>query len=152
MPTAVHLANADDVARRRRDREMLVVAALVIILSYSLQVLPDERVAVRGLSDYPLPETCLARSAFHCKCPGCGLTRSCILLSRGDLRSSLAAHRLGWLMAAVIVLQVPYRLVSLRCGGPSTSISFLSRVFGYSLIACLIANWLYDAIGFTQAF
>src|SRR5437868_6430090 len=53
----------------RRHREMLGLATVVIGLSCLLEVRSDQRVALRWLPDYPLPETCLSRSLFHIECP-----------------------------------------------------------------------------------
>ena len=84
------------------------------MLAFVLQELPDGRVAVRGFPQFPLPQTCTSRAWLGLKCPGCGLTRSIIHLAEGDWRASWHNHRLGGLMAVVIALQIPYRLLALR--------------------------------------
>src|SRR5258708_1676495 len=94
----------------KRHKEMLVIACLVIGASFALQVQSGEQVGVIGVTEFVLPPLCLAREWFGICCPGCGLTRSFIHLARGDWSASWQAHRLGWLLAALILLQIPYRI------------------------------------------
>lgn len=95
-------------------RTILLLAVGIVAAAGVLQVLPSQRVALTGLSDYPLPHSCLSRSLFGWNCPACGLTRSFVHLFHGDVRSSWETHRLGWLFAAIVVSQIPYRTVALR--------------------------------------
>lgn len=131
---------------RQRHLEMLAVAVGVMMLSVLLDVRADQRVFVRFFPTMVLPETCLSRSALGVPCPGCGLTRSIIYLAHGDLAASLQLHRLGWLMAAAILFQIPYRLYALRYGDVSPATLFAYRIFGQVLIALLLLNWLWLTI------
>jgi hypothetical protein len=128
----------------QRHRQVLAIACAVGVLAFALEVLPDDRVAVRGLPRLPLPQTCASRSVLGLKCPGCGLTRSIIHLAQGDWRASWRDHRLGALMALVIALQIPYRLLALH----QTSRPVIARrwrtVLSYVLVALLVGNWLVD--------
>ena len=133
-------------ARRNRHREMLVVTAVILIGSFTLKVRADQRVALRGLPGYPMPETCQTRAWFGFKCPGCGLTRSFIYLAEGNWKTSLATHRIGWLMAVAVLLQIPYRLLCLRWGEPGLGWLGARAWFGYFLIVALFGNWLFDLI------
>jgi hypothetical protein len=134
-------------ARRRRHREILVVCTIVVGLSLALQVRPDDRVELRFLPGLPIPQSCASRSLTEIPCPACGLTRSFVHLAHGDWRSALAVHRIGWVMAAAVLFQFPYRLAALR--RPDARLlgeRFLSLA-GMSLIALLIANWLLQRLG-----
>jgi len=74
------------------------------------------------------------------------LTRSIIHLAEGDWRASWHDHRLGGLMAVVIALQVPYRLLALRrTGRPLIAPRWLA-VISLALIALLVGNWLVDLV------
>ena len=142
---------ADEPARPSRSsvryhREMLAVACAVVILAFLLVEVSNGRVAVRGFTGCPLPECCLSRRLFGLKCPGCGLTRSIIHLAEGDWRASWRSHRLGGLIAALIVLQIPYRLMALRRPDRALIPVRWLVVFGYVLIALLIGNWLMDVL------
>jgi hypothetical protein len=130
----------------RRHREVLAVACAVGVLAVVLVENPEGRVSVRGFPQYPLPQTCAAQSLLGVKCPGCGLTRSIIHLAEGDWHASWRAHRLGGLMAAVIALQVPYRLLALRRPERPLIAPRWQAILGYALIVLLIGNWLVDVM------
>ena len=139
--------DADELARRYH-RQMLLIAAAIVAFSFLLDVRADQRVTPRGIQDFPIPETCASRAVFGVKCPGCGLTRSFIHLTRGDWRASLAIHRIGWLMALTVLFQFPYRLFALRGGEPPTAMRFVTRWFGYFLLVLLVGNWILDILVF----
>jgi hypothetical protein len=128
----------------KRHGQMLAIACAVCLLAIVLHELPDGRVAMRGLPQFPLPQACASRAIFGLRCPGCGLTRSIIHLAEGDWRSSWHDHRLGGLLAIVIAFQIPYRLYALRRPARPLFSTFWLRAFGYVLIVALLANWLLD--------
>jgi hypothetical protein len=130
----------------RRHREVLAVAGFVVAMSLVLDVLPDGRVAFRGLLGYPLPHSCATRAWFNFDCPACGLTRSFVHLARGDWSRSYRTHRIGMFMAAAVLLQFPYRLYGLARRESAPLGRIVPKVFGYALIAALIVNWLYNQI------
>lgn len=129
-------------ARRRRHREMLFFAAVLVLGGLSLDVRSDQRVIVRGLSSMPFPPSCLSKELLGIPCPGCGLTRSVVYLAHGQWRESLAMHRLGWLMALGALLQFPYRILALR----REDAEFLSprtrNVIAKSFVTLLMLNWI----------
>jgi hypothetical protein len=122
-------------------REILASACAIVFLAFALVEVSDGRVAVRGLTRYPLPESCPSRSLFGIKCPGCGLTRSVIHLAEGDWRASWRSHRLGGLLAAVIVFQIPYRLIAMRRPDRPLIPARWQAAMGYVLIVLLLVNW-----------
>lgn len=128
----------------RRHREVLAIACVVWLLAFLLRELPDGRVAVRGLPQFPFPHTCASRAWLGLRCPGCGLTRSIIHLAEGDWRASWHDHRLGGLLAVVIALQIPYRLLALRRPGRPLFSTHWRTAMGYALIALLFGNWVVD--------
>jgi Protein of unknown function (DUF2752) len=137
----------DRIDRYRRHRQMLLIACGVVSLAFALEELPDGRVAFRGLTQIPLPQTCFARSWLGLKCPGCGLTRSIIHLAEGDWEGSWRNHRLGIVMAFVIAFQIPYRLLALgRLDRPLIEPRW-QAVLAYALIALLLGNWLVELAG-----
>jgi Protein of unknown function (DUF2752) len=138
------MSDAENSVRIRRHRQILLIAGAVAALAFALTELPDGRVAFRGIRWIPLPQTCYSRSWLGLKCPGCGLTRSIIHLAEGDFGASWRSHRLGWLMAVVIALQVPYRLVAMRRRDPPLVAPRWQAVLGYALIALLLGNWLVE--------
>jgi hypothetical protein len=135
-------------ARRaaRRHREVLGVSCFVVVMAFLLQVLPDQRVAFRGLARYPMPPTCSTRTWLGLNCPGCGLTRALVHLARADWRASLRTHRLGGVMAGVILFQIPYRALALRRPDRPWIGPRAATALAYLLIALLLGNWLYDVL------
>jgi len=103
-------------------------------------------VAFHGLHRWPLPETCPARAWSGRDCPGCGLTRSFILLAHGRFRESVHMHRLGWMMAVAVLLQFPYRLLSLRRPDRPLLPRPVLWVFGWGLIVALVVNWVANMV------
>lgn len=134
--------------RQRRHVEMLVVSAIIVAASLILQVHGSESVLVRGWG-LQLPPLCMSWALFEIRCPGCGLTRSFVLLAGGQWEESLAMHRVGWVLALSVLLQFPYRLAGLF-GGPRLRPDPLGRIFprlfGYALIGALLGNWLLEQI------
>jgi len=131
------------VARRFRYHwNMLLAAVAVIGCAFLLEVRSDQRVALALVPQWPLPETCPARYLFNVECPGCGLTRSFIYLARRDLRAAWRMHRLGGILATLVVLQIPYRLTALfsRDGNPLGA--SLLKIVGLLLVVLLFVNWL----------
>jgi Protein of unknown function (DUF2752) len=128
----------------QRHRAMLAIACAAGILAFALQKLPGGQVSFRGLARIPLPQTCFSRSWLGLKCPGCGLTRSIIHLAEGDWEASWRNHRLGSLMAVVILVQIPYRLLALRRLDRPLIGPQWQAVLAYALIALLLGNWLVE--------
>ena len=121
---------------------MLAFACGVLVLSLLLQVRSDDHAAFVFLPDWPIPSSCPSQTIFHVDCPGCGLTRSLIYLAHGDWQHALAKHRLGWLLALAVVLQIPYRLAALLGRNRLPLGKRFPKLFGMALIVALIGNWL----------
>jgi uncharacterized protein DUF2752 len=127
---------------QERHRTMLVLSIFVIVMSLALELRPSGHVAVSWLSIDALPPLCGSRTLFGVECPGCGLTRSFVALASGDIRESFRLHRVGWLLAVAVVLQIPYRIYALRELRTSIPERKWPTWFGNLLIAALIINWL----------
>ena len=135
--------------RRSHDVSLLLIAAAVLVLSFTLRVRADQRVELLGLSRFPAPETCGSRLWFGIECPGCGLTRGFIRLADGDWSGALALNRVTPLLALAVLAQIPYRLASLLAW-PSArrlSDSVWPKAFGWVLVVALIGNWLLKLLG-----
>jgi hypothetical protein len=98
---------------RRWHWTVLVVGVGVIVLAFSMRIVDGDHVALRILPQSPLPQLCMARAMFGISCPGCGLTRSFILLAEGRWHAAYVAHPMGWLLALLTLLQIPYRMTAL---------------------------------------
>jgi hypothetical protein len=125
-------------------KAVLVIACAVCVLAFALKEAPDERVCLRGLAQFPLPHLCMARAWVGVKCAGCGMTRAIIHLAEGDWHASWRSHRLGGLVALLIVLQIPYRLWALYRGEHRFVELRWQAALWCVLIALLLGNWLFD--------
>ena len=122
---------------------MLLAATAVILLAGALTVVEGDRVALAGVR---LPPTCASRSIFGVNCPGCGLTRSFVLLAHGDWSAAWQMHPLGWLLGLATVAQLPYRIAALRFPNQEPLGTLFPKFFGYLLIGLLIGNWLLEHV------
>jgi hypothetical protein len=125
----------------RRHWEMLVISCLVVAASGLMTVYPNGRVGPCWSPEILLPPLCMSYQWFNVRCPGCGLTRCFIHLAHGDWHAAYQVHRVGWVLFAATLLQIPYRILCLRwsrCQLPA----WASKWFGYFLVALLIGNWL----------
>jgi hypothetical protein len=131
---------------RRRDREMLAIACLVVVGSLVLQVEQNVQVALAWMPEVVVPPLCMPREWFGITCPGCGLTRSCIHLAHGRWEAAQQAHRLGWLVAGAVLVQIPYRLHKLYRPQSLLVSPQASKRFGQGLIAMLLINWVLETL------
>jgi hypothetical protein len=131
-----------DVQTVQRHWQMLWIACAVIVLSLVLQVRSDDHAAFCFLPDWPIPSSCPSQAIFGVDCPGCGLTRSFIFMAHGDWHRAFSKHRVGWLLALAVVLQIPYRLAGLLGRNRQPLGKHLPKLFGMVLIVALIGNWV----------
>jgi hypothetical protein len=141
-PADPDLVERKMLARRvRGHREVLILALLTGLAAPLLRVYPPDRVGWRWSSDLLLPPLCTVRQWFGFNCPGCGMTRSFVYLAEGDVAASWRMHRLGLLLASLVVLQIPYRLLVIR--RPEFMLpGVVTRWMGRVLITMLLVNWL----------
>jgi Protein of unknown function (DUF2752) len=133
-------------SRARGHRRVLALSLAVVAMAFGLVERPGGRVTVRGLTGYPLPTACASRSLLGIRCPGCGLTRSFIHLAEGDWRASWRSHRLGGLLAAMVLAQIPYRLLALRRSAPLPIPARWRSAMVAAIVALLVLNWLADVV------
>lgn len=153
MKTAEHpmeIAPQDQQKLRHHHLLFLAIYAGVMLLAFSLRVRSDQRVEFFFLPDTALPESCISRTVFDADCPGCGLTRSFIHFVAGNLSRSWAANRVGWLLLFAVIIQFPYRIITLRNlkRGSAPPLSRWHSSFSMFLIVALIGNWLLKTCGF----
>ena len=123
-------------------RFLLNASIFVVVMAYLLTIRPDGRVAFFFAPGLPLPDTCPSRLLANIDCPGCGLTRSTISLAHGHWRESLAFNPVGTVLAVLIVLQIPYRIMLMKHGRCPGVPAIVERVTPYLLIAGLLGNWI----------
>ena len=128
-------------SRQRHDRIVLALASVIILLSFLLDVRSDERIEFTFLAGFALPHTCLSRALFEWNCPLCGMTRSFIFLAEGRWAESVHVHALGWLVALIVLAQIPHRIVALRNPGRLPLGRVFPQVVAYTLLAAIVIHW-----------
>lgn len=121
---------------------MLGLSVAVIVLACLLSVRGDQRVEFGALHGWAIPELCQSKALFGIDCPGCGLTRSFIHLAHGDVAASYQRHRLGWLLAIVVVMQIPYRAWAIRSKSQAPLGTKWPWVGAWIVVLLLMANWI----------
>jgi Protein of unknown function (DUF2752) len=134
----------------RADRDLVVVALLVLVLGLLLEVTPaQDGVTLFG---WRLPESCATQRYLGYGCPGCGLTRSFILGLRGELGAAYRLNAVGPLLLLTLMVQLPYRGLRLlrhrrlrREGLVDLSLARGARwwwSYRMGLIAALLVAWI----------
>ena len=120
----------------------LVLALVFLILPAFLSFVPQDDRSVTLFSK-DLPSFCLTHSLFGVQCPGCGLTRSFVLLTHGRLREALGFHRVGPILYLYFLYQVFYRIYALRrLPGPlPKKLMLFQHYLALVIIGLLILNW-----------
>lgn len=60
--------------------------------------------------EFPLPTFCAFKLFTGLDCPGCGLTRAIVFAMNGQFYQSYLLHLWGIPLAALLLLQIPYRV------------------------------------------
>lgn len=131
---------------RSRHLTMLVLGMVVLAMSFLLSVHGAGAEGYVTWGGFELPPMCGSRFWFGVECPGCGLTRSFIAIAQGSLSRSWEFHRVGWLLWIAVVLQIPYRLFSLREMRSGVVERHWPTWFGNILIVALIGNWILEIL------
>ena len=131
------------VDERRWHWIVLLGACLAIGAGWVVDVEPDGAIGLIGAPAVKLPVLCPSRRLFGVACPACGMTRSVTHLLHGRLADSFALHRLGWLVLAAVVFQVPYRSWRLTGGRSRLANPRVTQILLWGFLVLLIANWLW---------
>jgi hypothetical protein len=134
-----------------RHQVLLLMSLGILFCTFLFAVRDDGRVSVPWGTDRTLPQLCAIRSWLGIDCPACGLTRSLIHLSHNEWRASFADHRLGWLIALAVVVQIPYRCYALKTGQDEPLGHKVPLFYWNGLIVLLMVNWIagfaFDSVG-----
>lgn len=131
--------------RRAHHLTILLGASFIVCAAFVLRLHSEGSLRLPG-SDRRLPTLCASRVTLGLDCPGCGLTRSFVALAGGDMRQAYAFNRVGWLIAAAVVLQIPYRSYAV-CRPTSVMRQAWTLATIYAIVAVLVVNWLLKIAG-----
>lgn len=121
----------------------LALAAGIFIAAASLSVRNGAQVVVPFLN-WPLPQLCAFQGVAGVPCPGCGLTRSCIALTHGNLAGSWHYNPAGMILIPLLAVQIPYRwwqLTRIRRGLPEATLPLAAPLALGGLAAMLLGQW-----------
>lgn len=124
-----------------RHRILLILSLFIIVSAFLLEVRDDGVYFGTGAGN-ALPHLCAIRGWLGIDCPACGLTRSLIHFAQHDWRASFADHRLGWLIALAVIVQIPYRCHALKTGENEPLGHKVPLIYWNGLIVLLMANWV----------
>jgi hypothetical protein len=91
------------------DQVFLGLSAAIVLASLLLSA-DEAAVQVFG---WTVPPLCLWKNLLGLDCPGCGLTRSFVMMGHGAFAAAFERHALGPFLFAVVVAQLPLRALSL---------------------------------------
>ena len=119
----------------------LALACLILFAAWLLRIDSAGRVML-PFGTRPIPDTCMFHRVTGYDCLGCGMTRSFIALARGGWWEAWSFHPLGWLVFALVLFQVPYRvacLIHLARGGSTVTSPWISNWAGLAFLAAWVA-------------
>jgi len=118
----------------------------------ALLVVPPAVWALARYDLLPHVALCMFERVTGRPCPGCGMTRSLLRLSQGDVAESLRMHPLGIVLAALFLATLAGTIVGLVRGGDPV-VRFLERrgaAFVVTLILLLVGTWIVRAFVFPE--
>lgn len=123
----------------------LCAAIAVVTCAFLMEVRDDGRVFFRATPDEVLPELCGSKVYLNVDCAGCGLTRSFIHLAAFRPMASWNVHRAGWMVAGLVLFQIPYRTI--RLAKPAMRIPPWAIWLVPVIFACVLLHWVLTLFG-----
>ena len=101
-------ADAERIRRARRATDAWLLGISVLVVVASMILTPSTQAGRSWAGKFR--RCCLFSNLTGLDCFGCGLTRSFTFLGHGDLKSALDLHRLGPILYALVLSQIPFRM------------------------------------------
>lgn len=98
----------------------LAMSVTIVLLSFVMKFDGGDMVSLPGFQS-PMPETCSSKAYFGLSCPGCGLTRSFISISRGQFGKAWQLNPASFFVYVFVAIQIPwqcFQIWRLRQGKP----------------------------------
>ena len=136
----VDTSDLEDAAAHRAYLVIMLVLALAPFLG-SLDSGKGDSVTVFGVE---VPSLCLTRQVTGKRCPGCGLTRSFVLIAGGRFREALRCHRIGLALYVFCLYEIVFRAYCLRRGDAELPrlLVLAQQILPTLMIALLVGNWI----------
>ena len=147
LPTAADPTAAEQVQNDGEIRWMhglfFWMALAVIGTSFLLRSEGQESVFLPGAKQ-AMPELCAARRIFGLPCPGCGLTRSFVSISHGQLARAWSFNPVSFLLYPFIFVQIPWHAMQyllIRKRGYGMQLPYV-HLFPIVIAVVLLLRWL----------
>ena len=126
--------------RRSYHTAVLVICVLVIVTSYAVEV-DDLGFYVFG---FKWPLHCLLKHTFGIRCAPCGMTHSFSSVAKGDLSAAVGFHKLGPVLFAFIIFQVPYRIWAVMINPKRMGVGMRKTQMDMTavILTAVFVNWL----------
>ncbi len=124
------------------------MAAAVLLMSFLMRSEGAKSVFLPGFQN-AMPETCSSKRVFGIDCPGCGLTRSFISISHGNLARAWELNRASIVVYLFVAIQIPWHALQIwrlrRSGRPIDlpGIYFVPIL----VVVILMLNWILRMTG-----
>ncbi|MEW6347511.1 MAG: DUF2752 domain-containing protein [Thermodesulfobacteriota bacterium] len=135
------------------DLGLAVICAAVIMCASVLDLTDTGRPAlwVPGTDTrITVPESCPSKLLWGLPCPGCGLTRSFVAMSRGEVLRAHSFNAVGPVLFVLCVLQVPYRVWrawGLGSAGPRRErLDDTARPVLWTVLIALLVTWMLNIV------
>ena len=136
--------------KKRNHIYIILLCASIIPISFCIPNQEDMAIYLSGIKLQRLPNVCLFKKISGIECPSCGLTRSFISISNLKIKKAWYFHRVGILIYAFVVLQIPYRIYMIWNEEAFESNISKKIIKGYLYVigVALIINWFFNLILF----
>jgi len=119
------------------------MAVAVIGASFLLRSEGPDSVFLPG-TEQAMPELCVSRRIFGLPCPGCGLTRSFISISQGQLSRAWRFNPVSFLLYPFIFIQIPWNAMQywlIRKRGYGVQLPYV-HFLPIAIAVILLLRWL----------
>ena len=100
----------------------------------------------KGLSilNFKMPPLCATKAFFHVECPGCGLTRSFVKITQGDLIDAFNFNRVSILLYLYFLFLFAYHVYCLKIlkDNIPEKLIYINRFLSFIMISLLVFNWI----------
>ena len=125
------------------DLFILLFCSAIMIASFLMRSEGQSQVFLPGTQS-AMPEICSFKRILRIQCPGCGLTRAFISISRGDLARAWSFNPASFLVYLLIAFQIPWRsflLIRWWQKKPRVELPY-GMTFVVTMAVALVTQWL----------
>ena len=123
---------------------MLTGSVIIMLLSFLMKTNDSNQVFVPGVP-VAMPESCVTKMYWGFDCPGCGMTRAFIRISKGQFSKARQLNGASFVVYLFFAIQIPWHAMQLlRIGkGIGPVDSWLTIVPALGVIVTLVVCWIW---------